>query len=173
VERIWVEINKRVNYPIKNALISMENEGLIATECQRDPVDCFCVSWVTLQVAHEGVQLAIAAWNSHSVPGKGVPNQRMLIENYLNPLDPSLVPSVSEAISTYQSMGGRLTLFSNFGQDPLKELRNKCETRLDAFRSRYSDFKPIFHTVCNGDHTLFRGALLFFIDITKRLARSP
>ena len=66
---IWVEINKRVNYPIKNALISMENEGLIATECQRDPVDCFCVSWVTLQVAHEGVQLAIAAWNSHSVPG--------------------------------------------------------------------------------------------------------
>ena len=201
VERIWVEVNKRVNYPIKKVLVSMEDEGLISTECQQDPLHCFCVSWFTLHVVREGTELAIAAWNNHAVPGlnfkhafnihagvdairimslivislllgKGMPNVRMQLNNRLFPLDPHVVPTAVEAVSHFHSAGGKLTLFSHFGVDPLHGRRELCEMRLRTFTSRYKTFASIFHAVCNGDESLFRSALLYFIDITKRMSHS-
>lgn len=67
MERLWVEINKRVNYPIKLCLIHLEERGEI------DMVDLsvkFCVSLFTIRVAIVGTTMAISAWNEHSVPGK-------------------------------------------------------------------------------------------------------
>ena len=66
VERIWVEVNGRVNYPIKAVLVEMEESGEI--DLENDHVK-FCVSWFTMHVAHIGTTLFVAAWNEHRISG--------------------------------------------------------------------------------------------------------
>ena len=66
IERIWVEINGRVNFPIKTALIQLEENGDLNMSCRHVK---FCVSWFTIRVAHVGTTLAVNAWNEHSIPG--------------------------------------------------------------------------------------------------------
>ena len=66
VERLWVEFNKRVNYPIKYILVRMEEEGILDMDL---PVDRFCVSWFTLHIANIGVAQTVHAWNEHPIPG--------------------------------------------------------------------------------------------------------
>ena len=61
-----MEINTRVNYPVKTCLIKMEEQGQIDMEC---PMDKFCVSWLAIRVRCVGTKLAVEAWNDHSVPG--------------------------------------------------------------------------------------------------------
>lgn len=67
VERMWVEVNTRINYPIKEALIKMMERGQISLD---DELCKYCVSWYTLRVANIGVSLLLAAWNEHPIPGK-------------------------------------------------------------------------------------------------------
>ena len=64
---MWVEINGRVNYPLKNILIKLEEEGVIDMD---SPVDRYCVSQFTLHVANAGATQAVQAWNEHPIPGK-------------------------------------------------------------------------------------------------------
>ena len=64
--RLWVEMNCRMNYPIKRALVEMENNGIIDVE---DDVTKFCVSWVTRQAVEVGLGYAVNSWNSHPIPG--------------------------------------------------------------------------------------------------------
>ena len=42
IERLWVEVNTRVNYPVKKVLIEMENAGDIN---MGDDLHKYCVSW--------------------------------------------------------------------------------------------------------------------------------
>ena len=74
VERMWVEINKRVNYPLKKALVEMHSSSLIMVEDPADPIHCFCVSWVSLKVANVGTSLTMQSWNAHPIPGKTIIN---------------------------------------------------------------------------------------------------
>ena len=75
VERFWVEIKSRVNYPIKRVIIAMQ---------ARDEIDLdslihkFCILWYTQRVAHVGTSMAVHSWNAHPIPGphKGVPADR-------------------------------------------------------------------------------------------------
>ena len=66
IERFWVEVNSRVNYPIKHAVKQMEEEDIIDMEC--DGVK-FCVSGVTQEVPLYGFQTTVQAWNNHVIPG--------------------------------------------------------------------------------------------------------
>ena len=66
MERLWVEMNCRTNYPVKRALVDMENNGMIDIE---DDVTKFCVSWVARQVVEVGLGYAVNSWNSHHIPG--------------------------------------------------------------------------------------------------------
>ena len=65
IERFWVEVNARVNYPIKNALRDMEQRGVIDMEFEHTQ---FFVSSVTLRVAKVGMQRTVEVWNHHSIP---------------------------------------------------------------------------------------------------------
>ena len=65
-ERHWVEVNSRINYPIKQQLNRMVQEELID---MTNDIDRYCVSWITIQTVQAGIQELIAAWNSHSIPG--------------------------------------------------------------------------------------------------------
>ena len=51
VERIWVEVNSRINYPIKRVLIMMrEGQEIEMT----DPLTKFCVSFIACNIAWLG-----------------------------------------------------------------------------------------------------------------------
>lgn len=66
IERIWVDVNSRVNYPIKAMLNSMvQNEEFDMFH----PTVKFCVSWVTCRVAAEGAKQFVNSWNCHRITG--------------------------------------------------------------------------------------------------------
>ena len=62
-----MEVNTRVNYPIKTALVEFENNSVFDME---NEIDKFCASWVSCQVASFGLQVCIRSWNSHPMSGK-------------------------------------------------------------------------------------------------------
>ena len=66
IERLWVEVNTRVNYPVKRVLIEMQNAGDInlAIDLHR-----YCVSWFGNKVLTVGIDLFIQSWNNHPIPG--------------------------------------------------------------------------------------------------------
>ena len=66
VERIWVEINSRVNYPVKASLNGMKENGDFDIESDSHK---FCVSWFSIRVCCVGTKLAVQAWNYHPIPG--------------------------------------------------------------------------------------------------------
>lgn len=66
-----MEVNKRINYPLKEVLVSMEQKGEINMD---DPLHQFCSSWLTLQVSNVGARYFVASWNAHPIPGKWVGN---------------------------------------------------------------------------------------------------
>ena len=67
VERIWPEVNNRVNYPLKAALVELVNNDQVDLA---DPLEKFCISSLTLQVAELGMQNCVASWNHHRIAGK-------------------------------------------------------------------------------------------------------
>lgn len=71
VEHIWVEVNSRVNYPIKKVLVDMLNSGDFSLDREMHKI---CVSWLTVQVASCGIELFVAGCNNHPIPGKNLHN---------------------------------------------------------------------------------------------------
>ena len=158
VECIWVEVNAQVNYPIKAALIDMLEHGQISVD---DDLDKFCVSWFTIKVAAVGIELFVAAWNEHPIPGvcpmlslaycistllkfvlpvtkhgqqRGVPRMRMMSNNQAKHIDPGLLPTVANAVQQYQQ-GGHLTDPYQVGRDPLEGNAYKLRVRQEALSS--------------------------------------
>ena len=66
VERIWPEVNSRVNYPLKRVLIRMQEENEFDLS---DSTTKFCVSFVTCNTSRCGLSKFVEAWNFHSIPG--------------------------------------------------------------------------------------------------------
>ena len=66
VERIWVDINTRINYPIKEVLVNMLESGDFNLDVEWHR---YCVSWFAIQVASAGTELFVPAWNDHPIPG--------------------------------------------------------------------------------------------------------
>ena len=65
IERFWPEVNVRVNYPIKKALVELDNSQRIDMSCE---IQKFCVSFVACAVANHGLKI-VMSWNSHAIPG--------------------------------------------------------------------------------------------------------
>ena len=68
VERIWVRVNQRVNFPIKAALVNMVDQEILDMD---DELTKYCTSSFTCQISSIGMQRAVDAWNAHRIPGTG------------------------------------------------------------------------------------------------------
>ena len=61
-------MNDRVNYPIKKALVTMDNDNNLLMDMENQ-IDKFCVSWVDCKVASHSLKMCIASGNHHPMPG--------------------------------------------------------------------------------------------------------
>lgn len=61
-----MEVNRRINYPLKGILVDMVQKGEIDMD---DSLHQFGCSWLTLQVANVGASLFVESWNAHPIPG--------------------------------------------------------------------------------------------------------
>lgn len=59
----------------------------------------FAVSTVLIRVCCVGMNQMIVAWNSHPMPGRGIPNQYQIGAFNTSPIHPSEIPDVTAADS--------------------------------------------------------------------------
>ena len=164
VERIWVEVNTRVNYPLKRLLIYMEEHQSIN---MTDPVSKFCMSFVTIKVASKGMETFVHSWNNHPAPSKlytyvscipicnplpeiratflpyemysvidsGVPNERQQHHSETTAVPSHAVPQADNAKRLYEAEGGRISEPGTFGTDPLKDRPDLVQRRNGVFHA--------------------------------------
>ena len=104
----------------------------------------------------------IAAWNSHPIPGCGIPNQLQVRAFNTSPIHPSEIPDVTSAVDRYRLQGGRLTDPSIFGVDPLSDdavLRNREE----RWSSECDSPEDIFSATISGNSTPLENAIQTYI----------
>ena len=70
-QRVWVELNRRVSYPIKRAVSSMVTRNMVDLDSE---VVKFCVSLVLIPLCKIGRKRFISVWNCHDLPSRGIPN---------------------------------------------------------------------------------------------------
>jgi hypothetical protein len=166
VERMWPEVNQRVNYPVKRVLIEME---------ARDEIDMtnttikYCVSWTTINVIKKAIQNFVQAWNSHRIPGirGGIPNRMANLAPQTSVLLASVVPTPAEIIAIHRRRGGSaLTEEHVFGRDPLEGNTGLQQLRERDFRARFPSMEAVFRNMLRSSGALFREATHLFIHLT-------
>lgn len=97
VERIWLEVNSPINYPIKAVLVSMEENDSID---MRNNTQRFAVSWVGIEVVSLPIRAFVNAWNGHCIPGPqgGIPSTLAANTCQMSALLLLQFPSTPEAI---------------------------------------------------------------------------
>ena len=103
--------------------------------------------------------------NSARIPD--VAAQRMC---RVHPVNPSLVPSVEDAIQMYTDSGGTTTLNSSFGVDPLSSSDALINQRETEFTQNNLSFDDIYSNVIHGDGSFMAATVLSFINITRNLS---
>ena len=79
-ERIWVEINKLVNYPIKAALNALVE--LVQLDMEDDTVK-FSFSWLTMRLCQVGIERCVHAWNHHPIPRTLAPSSTQFYNTHV------------------------------------------------------------------------------------------
>ena len=116
IERVWVELNRRVSYPIKRAVSSMVTRNIVDLDSE---VVKFCVSTVLILLCKIGMERFISAWNCHHLPSRGIPNLLKSHRNGTTLIHPHEIPSTQQATDDYRQQGGTLSEPEPFGYDPL------------------------------------------------------
>ena len=114
----------------------------------------------------------IDAWNSHTIPKKGVPNVLQVQNNRTTTISPSDVPSVVDAVSAYREQGGRITDPSDFKHDPLRSDTALSQPPEQEWSTRcgVTVEEDIYTEVMCGNVQALRDAIIKFIEITVDLA---
>ena len=169
IERVWVEVNSRITYPIKRVVIAMDEQRQINMD---DGTEKYCVSYVLRNVCTVGLTRMIEAWNNHNIPQKGVPNTLQANNDGTNAINPADIPTASAAVSAYRRQGGSLTDPAEFGEDPLADDASLCRRRDDLWLSRCGGLNcsDIYSAVMCGNTWHLKNAILKFIEVTNELA---
>ncbi|KAL7369669.1 hypothetical protein ABVT39_005097 [Epinephelus coioides] len=164
VERIWPEVNNRVNYPLKTAVLQLEDQEELD---MNDGLVRYCVSNLTVQLCQIGLTRLVDSWNSHRIPGKGVPN-KLAGSGCPKTIPQELLPHSVEAADLYsQQLGSSLTTHSTFGIDPFSTEQDKLTVE-NQFAEKYSDISVLFSRAVNEDFAPYKEAVLYLITTTQR-----
>ena len=167
-ERIWPEINARINYPVKRVLVRLEGDGHIDMYCD---VTRFSVSWVTIRVVAMPIKRFISAWNAHTIPGQrgGIPTVLARTSSRIAQLTPSRIPTVDEAIANHEYGGTHhLTREVGFGRDPIANYSGLQILRERDFDVVFPSMDAVFEDILHGNGDLLRQAILHFRDLNTR-----
>lgn len=170
VERIWPEINQRINYPVKRVLIEMEGNDEIN---MADDIVKYCVSWTTIKVMGPAIQKFVAAWNAHRIPGisGGIPNVLASCAPQTRQLPTVAVPSTAELIRQHHRQGGTLKEEHVFGEDPLQGYPQLQQLRERDFHLRFPTLEEVFQNILHSDGSQFKATVHHFISLTSSFAR--
>lgn len=163
IERWWVEVNQRVNYPLKRELNSVAQTELVNME---DEDSRFFVSSVASALAGRATIHAMDSWNDHTIPGKGCPYELMQENYHTAHFDAALLPSTDELVQAFEASGGHLTYPTPFGKDPLAEVPFLQENRDAAFRQVAPELDLVWGQLVNGNPVPFRHCLHLFSELT-------
>lgn len=164
-ERKWVEVNSRINYPIKYTLCALVNNVFLDID---DPFWKHCVSAIASKCCMVGLQNFIPAWNSHTIPSKGIPDALFAAHLRTARIPPQFLPPAEELGAEYIRNGGTLTYPAPFGRDPLDghpDLQVQRETLLLSTCS----CDEMFYDCLLGHSGLFWEGLETYANITHRL----
>ena len=98
--------------------------------------------------------------------GHGIPNQRAH-DRRTGLLDPALLPIPPEAVAHFHSTGGRLHLFSNFGNDALDGRSDSQQMRYQAFTERFPTFEPIYYRLLITNVPFFSNLYFSLLTLLK------
>ena len=96
--------------------------------------------------------------------GKGKPRDPTSC-NHASRVIPQMVPSTPDTAANYEAMGGHLTTFPSFGQDPLAGFPLHQRQRYELFHS----YIYVFGNLVNGHDEPFRESIENFFGITRGL----
>ena len=162
IERLWPEINMRVNCPIKTALNSMVAEDLVSMDNEDD---MFTVSTVAMAAASFGSSKFVEAWNEHPLPGKGVPSVLQEANCTAAVIPPHLLPSSDDAVQIYEAAGGHITAPSTFGTDVLANYADLQEARNMEWAVRWP-VEGLFQQLVHHEEQAFRDAVMSFQELS-------
>ena len=164
IERMWVEVNSRVNYPLKSAFNFFVQNGDIDMTSEETK---YAVSWVACHVSNVGLERFIKAWNHHSVPKKGKPIALMQQNNQIVPIQ--IMLTKEEAVEHYTNVNnGSLTEKSTFGRDLLDGFPDLAERRKVEIRRKFN-FENIFSEILQQNTDSMLQCIQLFLQLTNAL----
>ncbi|KAA0723954.1 hypothetical protein E1301_Tti015357 [Triplophysa tibetana] len=163
VERMWPEVNNRVNYPLKAALIHLGDQEELDMQ---DSLIQYCVSMLTCQVAEIGLDRFVQSWNAHSISGYGVTNH-LALGGCPKKVSSLLLPNAVDAADCYDRiLGSSLTRVSSFGRNPFESLEDQ-EASQREFSLNYPNICVLFENTINFQPDQFQHAIKKRIDIVR------
>ena len=165
IERFWPELNSRVNYPAKRALISISETFDLDLS---NPFIKFCFSWVAMDVTVDAAEHLVDSWNHHRVPGPSgcAPIENMNQTKRTVHLIEPLIPSVPEAVRMHEQSGENLTRISSFGEDPLIHVEHAYESRDFYFVKISQRVETFFSEIVHGNFQSVKNAIDCFYNLT-------
>ena len=170
IERIWVEVNQRVSYPLKRILIRMTETNLLNMQCDMSK---HCIHKFIMEVAKVGLSRFIDSWNAHRIPNHGIPNDLQIQCNGTTSIHPQEIPLGDDAVQQYRQQGGHLTDPHPFGSDPLEgneHLQGQRDRTFIRLIPEGLDYGEIFSQIMSGHTGLFENAITTYITITQQLS---
>ena len=83
----------------------------------------------------------------------------------------SAIPTRDEAVSLFETSGGNLTRPSTYGADPLSGSPERMARRQNFFDKRFPSLKDIYGSLVNGDASMFKNAVKFYICLCEVLSQ--
>ena len=134
-----------------------------------DPVLKYCVSWITNYICQDATQHLIKSRNHHRIPGPMgcIPIENMGLSEQNSCLNEVFIPSTSEAVKSYEELGGYLSKNSSFGWDPLVMTEEAYEHRSSPANQPTGE--AIFTDIVHGYNKTLKIYIEYFYNLTTSL----